>query len=96
MNTIASEFRQGQWVVQQSYWHAGPGGLAACPSHRCKAPFDSMGVASIAVVNQLVRRLVPREGFHDLLPDPQYRWMIGHAQRGRATPLMPQDHQDRQ
>jgi hypothetical protein len=46
-----------------------------------------MGVASIAVVNQLVRRLVPREGFHDLLPDPHYRWMIGHAQRGQATPL---------
>jgi hypothetical protein len=77
-DNIRDEVRRG-WVVQQSYRHAGPGGAAACPSHRRKAPFGSMGVASIAVVNQLVRRLVPREGFHD-----------------QATPLMPQDHQDRQ
>jgi hypothetical protein len=83
-DNIRDEVRRG-WVVQQSYRHAGPGGAAACPSHRRKAPFGSMGVASIAVVNQLVRRLVPREGFHDLLPDPHHRWMIGHSRSGDAA-----------
>jgi hypothetical protein len=66
----------GRSTILPARW---TGRISGVSLHRRKAPFDSMGVASIAVVNQLVRRLVPREGFHD-----------------QATPLMPQDHQDRQ
>ena len=65
-------------------------------AHRRHPSPDKLAVASIAVADEMSRRLVPREGLGDLLRNPLRRRMIGHAQRDQTSPLMPQNHQHRQ
>src|SRR5262249_15498220 len=55
-----------------------------------------MTVASIAVTDEMGRRLVQWEGLGDLLRDPLRCRMVADAQRDQASPLAPQNHQDRQ
>ena len=66
-----------------------PGCRVIPDAHRCHPPPDKLAVASITIANEMSRHLVPREGLGDLLRNPLYRWVVCHAERDQASPLMP-------
>ena len=65
-------------------------------AHCRKTPPDDLTVASVAIADQIGRHLVPRERLGDVTRNPLRRRMVHRAQRDQTSPLMPQDHQDKQ
>ena len=62
-------------------------------AHRRKTLRDHLTVGCVAVSNQIVRCLIPREGLGDLAGDPLRRGMGRHRERYQSPSLVPQDDQ---